>query len=596
MLCRGTVVADPPLRTRPLDSDFPNTLDRSSIIKPIPWPVIFLAIAVTTGVLASIPGRFSIAPLIESDYAYQLIAADRVVQGHGLTSLQPIAPRQPWTWEYDFGYLTQWPPGYSILVASVRWCLNCPTVQACQWISTMATAIALVGWFTWTRACTPRGICGIFLALASAALAVNTTMFLNPSTDLLVVAASPFILILATHRPFNDANLLIACFAAGLLFWFRYASLFLPAGLLTWLIIERLTHRKFSWRQVTTFGISSVIPILAMLIIHRLAAPSTSLQSQLNLGNKITLNACWTHVITVWWNLTNLGYYDHRTKAHWLFALWPILGIALVMMSHRGRFAIAKTLRTPSFALAVIVTFTLAAMLVTATTLFASKYDYVDLPRYYAPVIPLYFTLWVAPVVNGFKKPIRFALSIGLLFACSWTFNQTWLKNYQRLRDSSFETTHYGQRAVAFTPGASELYRWLSEQNTKNWIIVSNFHEYLTLETGIPALPIPSDRSALDDWITRITQHRGIQNPRIVFILDPDHHWRSQYLPPVDEILSTFDLRVAPLPTPQFSARLFEYKSNPFITTLRLHGIPGDRCLGPASLPFFSRSDVVRRG
>lgn len=64
---------------------------------PLPWTV--LGVAAVALVLAVLPGRRDIPPLVESDYCYLLTAADRFIAGKGLTTTTPVAPLQPWTWK-----------------------------------------------------------------------------------------------------------------------------------------------------------------------------------------------------------------------------------------------------------------------------------------------------------------------------------------------------------------------------------------------------------------------------------------------------------------------------------------------------------------
>ena len=126
--------------------------------RPPRWRWVLLGTLVVSLGLALLPHRTEIPPNIESDYCYLLLAADRFHDGQGLTSLAPQAPHQPWEWRYDWGWLTQWPIGYPLLVAGVRRVLGGTTINACLWINLAACALALVGWFAWVRYCAPRGV------------------------------------------------------------------------------------------------------------------------------------------------------------------------------------------------------------------------------------------------------------------------------------------------------------------------------------------------------------------------------------------------------------------------------------------------------
>ena len=94
---------------------------------------------------------------------------------------------------------------------------------------------------------------------------------------------------------------------------------------------------------------------------------------------------------------------------------------------------------------------------------------------------------------------------------------------------------------------------------SENGTVLSNFREYITLETKIPALPIPDSISTLNEWVGSISASRGITQPRVLFVLDPDNHWRSYWLPPVSEIVRTFALARRPDIPAAVSAQVFEY-------------------------------------
>ena len=56
-------------------------------------PLLMVAwVLVIAAGLWLVPGRSQILPLVESDYAYMLTAADRLYEGYGLTAPVPVAP------------------------------------------------------------------------------------------------------------------------------------------------------------------------------------------------------------------------------------------------------------------------------------------------------------------------------------------------------------------------------------------------------------------------------------------------------------------------------------------------------------------------
>ena len=68
---------------------------------PLRWSRVLAAVVILSALLALLPHRIAIPPLVESDYCYLLLAADRLMDGAGLSTLRPVAPLQPWFWQGD---------------------------------------------------------------------------------------------------------------------------------------------------------------------------------------------------------------------------------------------------------------------------------------------------------------------------------------------------------------------------------------------------------------------------------------------------------------------------------------------------------------
>ena len=140
--------------------------------------------------------------------------------------------------------------------------------------------------------------------------------------------------------------------------------------------------------------------------------------------------------------------------------------------------------------MSVMVAAVMLAMLIGATAVFGDKYDYVSLDRYYTPGKPLYLVLFAAPILLIRSRVSRVVACIGLLVASSWIGQQEWRRPYSRWLAAEREVTPYGQWSRCFVPDASKLFHWLERQDSPELVVVSNFHEYVALETGIPATAI----------------------------------------------------------------------------------------------------------
>ncbi len=526
--------------------------------RPVRWSLVAGGVAVASVVLATLPGRTQIPPLVESDYCYLLTAADRFYEGHGLTTPQPVAPLQPWSWRYDWGLLTNWPVGYPLIVWAIRVVFHLTSIEACRWIGVVACASALVGWFVWIKRAVPPGVTGVLLAAVAAASAVPVTSLTNPSTDAVLVAALPFVLLLAAGARRSSWWAVLAGLTAGGLFWIRYASVFVPAAVGLYWLVEALC-RRVRLRDVGLFGASAALPIAAILIINRQWGAGASTQTQLNLGPSAGLDFSVNLLARAWWAFTDLGFYDYRPPSHWVYALWPV-GIVLSAICFRQvRRALRSLFQTPAIMLSSTVVLALLAMLVGATTFFRAKFDYVGLERYYLPIRPLYFLLFVGPVLLIPRRVVRAGACVALLAAGAWTVQQEWSGAYTRQLRAEHEVTPYGTRSRCFEPGASQLYEWLRQQDGPNRIVVSNFHEFITLETKIATLPIPPDPATLNQWVERICRSRGIGAAHVLFILEPDNQWRDYWIAKPVEIVRSFELQPHAGAPSIIAAYLYDY-------------------------------------
>ncbi len=502
-------------------------------------------------VLKTLANMLAISPLVESDYCYLLTAADRLVAGQGLTCTPPVAPHQPWSWQYDWGFLTHWPIGYSLLVAAIRASLGLTTLEACAWISAVACSAAFFGWFAWIRRIAPRGLTGFLLAAVGALAALPPTFLINPSTDAILVAVLPFILLLTAKAAKQNSDgplLAMAGLLSGSLFWFRYASVFVPLAIGLYLLVICL-RRRVRFAHLAMFTLGAALPVAGLLLINRIYAPSTTLAAQLNLGDTMGFDGSLDLLARAWWTFTNLGYFDYRSASHWLFATSPLAVVAAAAHSKTRR-TLVEFVRSPSVSLSLFLTMTLLAMLIAASTFFHGKFDYVALDRYYLPIRPLYFVLFVTPIAAIPRRLARVALCLVLVTAGWWSIRQDWVRSCERWSAAHRPSTPYGQWSQCFQPGAAELFTWLREHNAPELVVVSNFHEYITLETQIPALPIPADRATLDQWTTRIRTARNVPAVRTLFVLHPDNLWRSNWIPAPQSVIETFALQPAAAPDP----------------------------------------------
>ncbi len=552
MICRGGIVLESARPTGGLNAPFANSKDSHRDWPGIPWCRALAGVIIVGAGLAVLPGHGTVPPLIESDYCYQLIAAERASQGLGFTSLQPIAPRQPWEWEYDFGFLTQWPVGYSFLVWAGR-CLGLSTIESCRWICVWSCAAGLVGWYLWLRQAVPRGWSGCLLSLFGATLALGADSLVNPSTDTLVAALVPWTLLFALyalHQAEYDrrngmgsgcslVRLVVAGMSCGGLIWFRYAAIFLPAGMAIY-VATASTWRRIAWRHTIALILGASIPIVLLLWLNKMYGSQQSALSRLNLGHRIGFDFSWGHIVAAWTHFTDPGRFGGPKALSVIWRIAPLFVVPLACGIGSLRNVYVSLARRHVFGLSVAPAMMLVLMLVSATTLFSAKYNYVELPRYYLPVRPLYLVLFLAPLVA--EKIPRLAITAVMLASL---IGNARVERYESLAvkmGAVAEVTAFGQRAVAFAPGAEKVYEWVKNRVGPDTIVFSNFHDFIALETGIPAVPMPTSTETLARWVSRIAAARGIAEPRLVFVLDRHNRWRDYFLPSAEVVIATLEL------------------------------------------------------
>jgi hypothetical protein len=143
----------------------------------VPVGLLWLLATVAVGaVMLGLSAGANVAPVIEADNAYIFMAADRLFTGEGATAIPPRAPLQPWSWRADWVFLTQWPVGYPALICATRWVTGLATARAAMMLGALSCAIGLGAWFAWARACLPRRIPALLIAVvvAGASFSVQT--------------------------------------------------------------------------------------------------------------------------------------------------------------------------------------------------------------------------------------------------------------------------------------------------------------------------------------------------------------------------------------------------------------------------------------
>lgn len=549
---------------------------------------VLVTAVVVTGLLL-LAARAGAPPLIVNDNAYIFLAADRMFEGLGPTCTPPLAPFQPWTWRADWALITNWPVGYPVLICAVRTVFGGTSASAAVVINVVCCGVALVAWFAWVRRSLKASLSGTLVAFVAALSTFKVFNLLNPNSDTVVLAGVPVVLLivgrgLAKARSFAPSGLVkqervadhgfrdtlhrytrgyspaplrgaktafgwlaLGGLAAGALFWIRYAAIFLPAGVGMYLAWQAL-KRRIGLTHVAVFAVCAALPVGGLLALNAAYGVDTSVQEQLNLGSRFALNLDAALMATAWQRFTEQTIYAHRPEAAAVFGwIVPIAGVTtlLIMRRRGGRGAESQPANLHGYWLSAAVAAAMLVMLVIATACFSSKYHFVGLDRYYQPIRPLYWLLFLGPIIALRHKLPRIAVCITLLAAGSWYAKQDAGRAYGRAIASDRPATDYGRAVLRFEPGSRELFAWLKEQAAPNLVVFSNFHDDIALETGIAACPTPDDATEMVEWLERLKAARDVDTLRVLFVLDPDNRNRAYFLPPVDAVIDELGLVAA---------------------------------------------------
>lgn len=227
---------------------------------------------------------------VGKDQSVQLETAQRLADGLGLTTTnqanspvfdisEPPAP----------GYLSQWPPGFSIVIAGFL-LTGLPLVASLKIVYGVTT---LLGWLGWANIASyltsePIRIGTRDLNLhffAAAILPILTTPLWN-GTDIFLWAGIPYLVLLLNKNVLDQRSYAIPLFA-GLLFGFlcamRYASAFL--ALASVLILVQVSYPRFKpfLGRLVVFFLPSMVIILSFFAYMSVTShDSSGLPAQLD--------------------------------------------------------------------------------------------------------------------------------------------------------------------------------------------------------------------------------------------------------------------------------------------------------------------------
>lgn len=216
------------------------------------------------------------------DEAVQLEAAHRLVKGLGLTTTFFPPPYAPIQIPSNLNttpipqYLTWWPPGFSLLVASLLF-IGIPLATSLKIIYGSTT---ILGWFAWAiigSHCLSKPIkIGSISLPTHLFIAAILPLFYTPAwngTDLFLWAGLPFVVLLL-FGAVNQKKLIYVAFAGlifGALVAIRYSSLFIAIAAFFMLLLANYPRLIDFIKTYSVFLASSLFFILPLAIYNKFA-------------------------------------------------------------------------------------------------------------------------------------------------------------------------------------------------------------------------------------------------------------------------------------------------------------------------------------
>ena len=406
---------------------------------------------------------------VGKDQAAQLEAAQRLIDGLGLTTTSNAIPVSPdLSVEPIAPHLTWWPPGLSLIVAGAM-LTGAPLWLALRAIYSVAT---LAGWLGWGIAASlffgsgwlrnPSRFACFFCALLP--------VFMTPNwrgTDILLWAGIPFIVLLLMKSANRRGFALV--FAAGLLFGLlcavRYTSLFIGLAALLILLQVSLPSVKLFIKKATVFYLASLIIIVPVGLYVRLYSQSggylpgpaiPQAGGWISLGEiaRILEGAFVTSNLTLGFPvLEQVLYKAHSSALNYLCGSLSMLiifslPVALLWNNLRNRkkvsfdFALSFSLLPPSLTLFLILT-----SLVTKSEVFGVR-------RYYEPLALCCVLIFYHLAARRSSRPVLRFVPAGLfaLFALYIFLYLPGIAFFPERRD------FLAQTVLSFTPARSPRY------------------------------------------------------------------------------------------------------------------------------------------
>lgn len=355
----------------------------------------------------------TIAPFeVKSDQATQLEVAQRLVQGMGITTTNApprvagdIFPEPP------AKYLTDWPPGFSLLVAAFLY-VGVPLLMTLEIIYAATTIIGWIGWAIIAGHVIARrsdyGKLSSFLHLTVCAL---IPILFTPwwgGTDLFLWAGIPFVFMCCFGIDGKQPSLLsigLAGLLFGFLFAMRFTSLFV--GLAATLVLFQVSYPrvKIFLTRLTVFGVSALTVMLPVGIF--LIRAQSPINPSLDIPSRIAVDIpkvadhtgslfSTTRYVLRGLHFTTILVLGHpllqqliyTLRVHWLTYLTGIISLIIILSLplYLWRSVSANGHKVKDDVTLGLSFLPLSLVIFLVATAFATWPYYLEVTRYYEPV------------------------------------------------------------------------------------------------------------------------------------------------------------------------------------------------------------------
>jgi hypothetical protein len=380
---------------------------------------------------------------VGKDQASQLEAAQRLVEGKGLTTTNDVPQHSlDVTKAQKPKHLTWWPPGFSLLVAAFLYA-GLPLLFTLKFIFALMTLVGWIGWGLLAQNFIKQPIhLGQRTFRIDLMLAILLPVFFTPlwsGTDLFLWAGIPFFFLLLLRSDDTQRQFVYVALAGllfGCLYAIRYASVFL--GLTAMLILFQLAYPSIQAfiKRAAVFSLASSVFILPVTLYVRFYAqgaisivPAEEAQIIERTTPLLTrfddflrcLPAAWTAVSG--FPLIDMVVYklnwDWLTYLSAIFCLLVLLGIPTVLwISQKENALLFQKDRTLSLSLIPLSLVTFLSALV-----FADLGHFLKVRRYYEPIVLCSVFIFYEIVSSRLVKQIFQTIAKGfvasfLLYIC----------------------------------------------------------------------------------------------------------------------------------------------------------------------------------